>query len=54
MEALGVDPAQAVERVAVMTNSELQQLAQNIRDASIGGWVLTRVLTVSLLSPGLA
>ncbi|MFZ5697630.1 MAG: PA2779 family protein [Pseudomonadota bacterium] len=33
MEALGVDSAQAIERVAAMTNSELQQLAENIPDA---------------------
>ncbi len=49
MEALGVDSAQAIERVAAMTNSELQQLAENIQDAPAGAGVLTTVLIVLLI-----
>ncbi|MBI2383887.1 MAG: PA2779 family protein [Gammaproteobacteria bacterium] len=37
MESLGVDPARAAERVAALTDSELQQLARTIQDQPAGG-----------------
>lgn len=49
MEAMGVDPVQATERVAAMTNGELQQMAQNIQAAPAGAGVLGTVLIVLLI-----
>lgn len=48
MEAMGVDPALAVERVAGLTDSQLQQLALNIENAPAGG-ALGVILTVLLI-----
>lgn len=51
METLGVDPAMAAERVASLTDAQLQQLALNIQDAPAGGalGVVIAVLVIILL-----
>lgn len=50
MEAMGVDTAQAAQRIAAMTNGELQTLAQNIQDAPAGAdGVLGAVLVILLI-----
>lgn len=51
MEAMGVDPTLAAERVAGLTDSQLQQLALNIESAPAGGalGVLVTVLVILLL-----
>lgn len=51
LEAMGVDPAHATERVAAMTDSELQQLATNIEELPAGGvlGVVVVVLVILLL-----
>lgn len=48
MEALGVDSAFAAERVAALTDQELQELALNIETLPAGG-VLGTVLVVLLI-----
>lgn len=47
--ALGVDPAQAEQRVAAMTGEELQQVSDRINDLPAGGSVLEVVLVVFLV-----
>jgi predicted glycosyl hydrolase (DUF1957 family) len=37
MEALGVDAGEAAQRIAALTDSELQTLAQNIQNMPAGG-----------------
>ncbi len=50
MEAMGVDAAQAAQRIAAMTNGELQTLAQNIQDSPAGAdGVLGAVLVILLI-----
>lgn len=51
MEAMGVDPVLAAERVASLTDAQLQQLAMNIEDAPAGGalGVIVAVLVIILL-----
>lgn len=49
MEALGVDSALAAERVAALTDSELQQLSSDIENLPAGGGVLGVVLVVLLI-----
>lgn len=49
MAALGVDPALAAERVAALTDSELQQLSTDIDNLPAGGGVLGLVLVVLLI-----
>lgn len=49
MEALGVDSALAAERVAALTDSELQQLSSDIENLPAGGGVLGAVLVVLLI-----
>lgn len=43
MQALGVDPAMAEQRVAGLSDAEVAHLAQNIDDATAGGDVLAVV-----------
>lgn len=49
MESLGVDPALAVERVASMTDSQLQQLAFNIESMPAGSGGLGVVIAVLVI-----
>ncbi|MFZ5697629.1 MAG: PA2779 family protein [Pseudomonadota bacterium] len=50
MEAMGVNTAQATERVAAMTNGELQQMAQHIQDAPAGAdGVLGAILLILVI-----
>lgn len=49
LQAQGVDPAMASQRVAALTDSELQRLAQNIQDMPAGGDVLGVILVVLLI-----
>lgn len=49
MKVLGVDPAVAAVRVAAMTDSELQQVQQHIRDMPAGGEVLGLILVILLI-----
>lgn len=51
MEAMGVDPAIAAERVASLTDAQLQQLAVHLEDAPAGGalGVVATVLVIILL-----
>jgi hypothetical protein len=49
MEALGVDPLMAAERVASLTDAQLQQLAFNIQDAPAGGGALGVVIAVLVI-----
>lgn len=49
MEAMGVDPALAAERVAGLTDSQLQQLALNIESAPVGSSALGVVVTVLVI-----
>ena len=49
MESLGVDPQLASERVAGMTDSQLQQLAANIQDMPAGSGVLGVVVIVLVI-----
>lgn len=49
MEAMGVDAALAVERVAALTDSELQQLSSDIENLPAGGGALGVVLVVLLI-----
>lgn len=49
MQALGVDPATAANRVAAMTASELSQVQQHIKDAPAGAGAAGLVLTVLLI-----
>lgn len=50
METMGVDTAQAAQRVAAMTNGELRHLAQTIQDAPAGAdGVLGAVLVILLI-----
>lgn len=49
MEAMGVNTAQATERIAAMTNVELRQLTQNIQHAPAGAGVLGTILIVLLI-----
>ncbi len=49
MELLGVNPALATERVASLTDSELQQLSQNIGNMPAGGSAVGLVLVVLLI-----
>ncbi len=51
MEAMGVNPVLAAERVASLTDAQLQQLAINVQDAPAGGalGVVIAVLVIILL-----
>lgn len=49
LESLGVDPALAAERVAGMTDSQLQQLALNIQDMPAGSGALGIVVVVLVI-----
>lgn len=49
MEAMGLDPALAAERVASLTDSQLQQLALNIKNAPAGSGALGIVVTVLVI-----
>ncbi|MCK9503891.1 MAG: PA2779 family protein [Porticoccaceae bacterium] len=49
MESLGVDPALAAERVAGMTDSQLQQLALNIQNMPAGSGALGVVVAVLVI-----
>lgn len=51
MEAMGVDPALAAERLASLTDVQLQQLSLNIQEAPAGGalGVVIAVLVIILL-----
>lgn len=49
MESMGVDPALAAERVAALTDSQLQQLAFNIENAPAGSGALGIVVTVLVI-----
>lgn len=51
LESLGVDPTLASERVASMTDSQLQKLALNIQDEPAGGvlGVVVVVLVIVIL-----
>lgn len=49
MESMGVDPALAIERVAALTDSQLQQLAFNIDKAPAGSDALGLVVTVLVI-----
>lgn len=49
MESMGVDPALAAERVAALTDSQLQQLALNIEKAPAGSGALGVVVTVLVI-----
>lgn len=50
LQAMGVDPALARERVASMTDTEVQALAQDIRTAPAGAWSGGAVLVVVLVA----
>ncbi|MBE7939007.1 MULTISPECIES: PA2779 family protein [Ramlibacter] len=50
LQALGVDPALARERVASMTDTEVQALAQDIRTAPAGAWSGGVVLAVVIIA----
>lgn len=49
MEAMGVDPALAAERVAGLTDGQLEQLALNIETAPAGSGELGIVITVLVI-----
>ncbi len=49
LEAMGVDPADAQQRVARMTEAELAQLQQHMEQAPAGGDVLGVALTVFIV-----
>jgi hypothetical protein len=49
LESLGVSPALAAERVAAMTDSQLQQLALRIQDLPAGSGALGVVVTVLVI-----
>ncbi|MBK8162919.1 MAG: PA2779 family protein [Gammaproteobacteria bacterium] len=49
LSALGVDPAQVQARVAALTDTEAQQLAQKLDTMPAGGSVLGVVLTIFLV-----
>jgi len=52
MQSMGVDPAMAADRVAAMTDSQLQQLAANIQNAPAGSsalGIVAGVLVIILL-----
>lgn len=49
MESMGVDPMLAAERVAALTDSQLQQLALNIERAPAGSGALGIVVTVLVI-----
>jgi hypothetical protein len=51
MEAMGVDPVLAAERLASLTDVQLQQLSLNIQEAPAGGalGVVIAVLVIILL-----
>lgn len=49
METMGVDSVMAAERVAGMTDSQLQQLALNIQNAPAGSGALGLVVTVLVI-----
>jgi hypothetical protein len=51
METMGVDPALAAERLASLTDAQLQQLSLNIQEAPAGGalGVVIAVLVIILL-----
>lgn len=49
MEALGVDATLAAERVSALTDTELQQLSQNIQDMPAGSSAVELVLVVFLI-----
>ena len=49
MEAMGVDPALAAERVAALTDGQLEQLAFNIESAPAGGSTLGVVIAVLVI-----
>lgn len=53
LQAQGIDPALARERVAAMTNQEVQALAQDIQSApagaiSSGGWLAIIVIAAAV------
>lgn len=49
MEAMGVDPSLAAERVAALTDGQLQQLALNIENAPAGSGDLGIVIAVLVI-----
>lgn len=49
MEALGVDPTLAAERVAALTDSELQQLSNDIENLPAGSGVLGLAIAVLVI-----
>ncbi|MGM0564316.1 MAG: PA2779 family protein [Pseudomonadota bacterium] len=49
METMGVDPAFAAERVASLTDAQLQQMALDIEDAPAGSGALGVVVTVLVI-----
>lgn len=49
LEALGVSPALAAERVASMTDTQLQQLSLGLKDIPAGGGALGVVATVLVI-----
>lgn len=49
LEALGVSPALAAERVASMTDAQLQQLSLGLKDIPAGGGALGVVATVLVI-----
>jgi hypothetical protein len=53
LQAQGIDPAQARERVAAMTDQEVQTLAQDMQTApagalSSGGWLAVILIAVAV------
>ena len=51
LEAMGVDPQQARERVAAMSDTEVAQLAQDIQTAPAGaasGWLVALIIVAAV------
>jgi hypothetical protein len=52
LEAMGVDPQRAMDRVAAMSDQEVTQLAQDMRNAPAGadgsGWVVALVIIAAV------
>lgn len=49
MQTMGLDPTLAAERVASLTDSQLQQLALNIQNAPAGSGALGIVISVLVI-----
>lgn len=49
IQSLGIDPATADQRVAAMTDSELQQVAQHMKSMPAGGDAIELLLIVILV-----